>query len=306
MNARKSGVLERIGFFVGGYLMKSYIIALLSVFATQVAFAEAEVESRTFQESPGAGSMQFVEGPANATAQGSMGVGGAASGDVYSRIDALTQELSEMRGRLEEQEHQMQQLNKRQRDLYLDLDKRLGGSTFGPHADASDTEPKNTSSMASALASPSPVAAEENQPTGSEGLSNAALGTNRDEEMAYKAAYELMRVKKYTEATAAFNQMLENTPQGKFAANAHFWLGELAMLAGNNAEAEAQYNAVINHYPTHAKAPDALVKLGMLALDKKHNDVAKELFTRVINEFPDSAAAQVAAKQKLRLEKAGV
>jgi len=288
--------------------MKAIAITLFAVLGFQSVFADADVESRTFQDSPnGSGNMAFVEGPVNRSSQANMGVGA----DPYARIDALNQEVAELRGRLEEQDHQIQQLNKRQRELYLDLEKRFGGMT-PQHTDASDVMPneegKRTFSnetfaqaAGAAAAGDMKTAANDMQSE----LNNAVMGGARDE-AAYKAAYELMRQKKYTEATAAFHQMLENTPHSKHTANVHFWLGELAMLGGNNADAEAEYNQVVNNYPTSPKAPDSLVKLGMLAADKNHGTVAKEFYQRVINEFPDSPAAQVAAKQKLRLEKAGI
>jgi tol-pal system protein YbgF len=51
------------------------------------------------------------------------------------QIEELKQEISELRGLIEVQEHEIQQLKKSQQDFYLDLDKRLGQlQSEGPKA----------------------------------------------------------------------------------------------------------------------------------------------------------------------------
>ena len=45
--------------------------------------------------------------------------------DVLNQIDILQQEIREVRGLLEEQDHEIQLLNQRQEKLYVDLDHRI-------------------------------------------------------------------------------------------------------------------------------------------------------------------------------------
>ena len=46
--------------------------------------------------------------------------------DLLMRLDSLQREVQQLRGEVELQNHAMDALKKRQRDLYLDVDKRLG------------------------------------------------------------------------------------------------------------------------------------------------------------------------------------
>ena len=47
--------------------------------------------------------------------------------DVVLRLDDLQREVRQLRGEVEVQNHALESLKQRQRDLYLDLDNRLGG-----------------------------------------------------------------------------------------------------------------------------------------------------------------------------------
>ena len=47
---------------------------------------------------------------------------------------------------------------------------------------------------------------------------------------AYRAAYALVRGQQFDQAVQAFNQFLQNYPDGRYAPNAHYWLGELYLV----------------------------------------------------------------------------
>ena len=53
---------------------------------------------------------------------------------VAQRLDEIQNNLRELRGRVDELEHNNDALNKQQRDLYNDLDKRLGAAARGAGA----------------------------------------------------------------------------------------------------------------------------------------------------------------------------
>jgi tol-pal system protein YbgF len=57
--------------------------------------------------------------------------------DMLQQIEALQQELSALHGEIEFQNHTLEQLKKRQRDLYTDVDQRLQGLEKGGIADSS-------------------------------------------------------------------------------------------------------------------------------------------------------------------------
>ncbi len=59
--------------------------------------------------------------------QGQPGQGSTAMADLVTRVNELQLEISRLRGELELQAHHIDQLTSGQRDMYMDLDRRLGG-----------------------------------------------------------------------------------------------------------------------------------------------------------------------------------
>jgi TolA-binding protein len=47
--------------------------------------------------------------------------------DLTLRLDAVQRENRELRGEIETLQHQLEQLKRKQRDIYLDIDQRLSG-----------------------------------------------------------------------------------------------------------------------------------------------------------------------------------
>src|SRR6187402_1522220 len=67
----------------------------------------------------------------------------SAESDVYSQIRALQEEVTLLRGLLEEQSYELKQLKQLQLDNYMDLDRRLSGGVrpVTNAENASDTPP---------------------------------------------------------------------------------------------------------------------------------------------------------------------
>jgi tol-pal system protein YbgF len=225
--------------------------------------------------------------------------------DVAAKITALQAEVQTLRGQLEEQTHQLQQLQNQQRTMYTDLDKRLNKETTQPApipeapiihnkiiSKKKDSQPK-TKVISAAPAAPAeaPVAAV--QP-------NVA-----EEQQIYQTAYDLIKAKKFNDAIAALQKMLQKYPAGQFAANAHYWLGELYDLQTKPDLAASEFSAVVQHYPDSPKVADAQLKLGMIyAAQFKWSD-AKTAFKKVITHYPGTATARLAAEQMKQIKLAG-
>ena len=113
---------------------------------------------------------------------------------------------------------------------------------------------------------------------------------------AYRAAYALVRGQEFDAAVDAFTSFLRNFPDGRYAPNAHYWLGELYLVV-DPADPEAarqSFTLLLNEYPDNAKVPDALYKLGRVQYIKGNSVRAREYLDRVIREYPDSSAARLA------------
>ncbi len=105
-----------------------------------------------------------------------------------------------------------------------------------------------------------------------------------------------MRSQQFDAAVDAFRQFLRNYPDGKFAANAHYWLGELYLVISppDPESARQSFMLLVDQYPDNSKVPDALYKLGRVQFMKGNRDRSREFLDRVISEHGDSSAAKLA------------
>ena len=202
-------------------------------------------------------------------------------------VDRLKRENSELRGQVELLKYELEQLKTQQRELYLDIERRLsgdGGQTAAePSAPSAAPEP-----MASEPAPPAPVA-------GSGTTAEAGAG---DEVQAYQAAYELLLPqKKYPEAIAAFRTFLGNYPNGEYADNAQFWLGEAHYANRDYDQAITEFQKLAEAYPTSPKVPDALLKVGYIRYAQGNYDKAREVFNGLIQHYPGTSAAHLAQQR---------
>ena len=243
------------------------------------------------------------------------------------QIEDLKQEISELRGLIEVQEHEIQRLKKSQQDLYLDLDKRMSElrpqepkakrkiSAANDTAESKDNglliedkpaivskEERSTIVLESSKESPptaviETVTKEEHVSTAS--VSNLAPSAEKD---TFESAYKLVRTKRYSEAASGFREYLAKFPQGENAPNAHYWLGEVYMSQwqANKTKKELldkanqEFLNITSKFPTHQKVTDALLKLGLIENEKGNLEAARQYLTEVKDRYPGSAAARIA------------
>lgn len=125
----------------------------------------------------------------------------------------------------------------------------------------------------------------------------------------YENAYNLVLNKRYAEAVPALQAFLTQYPQGQYAPNGHYWLGEVYSLQGRankNAEllnkASVEFMAITTQFPNHQKAMEALLKLGILENDKGNTEAARQYLTHVKERYPGTSVARIASTQLQRLK----
>lgn len=109
-------------------------------------------------------------------------------------------------------------------------------------------------------------------------------GSEKDQ---YQYAYGLLR-QDLDQAEGAFKAFLDQHPEGPFAGNAMYWLGETHYARSNFRDAAAVFVDAYTNFPTSPKASASLLKLGMSlgALGKK--DAACASFSELKTKYPDS------------------
>jgi tol-pal system protein YbgF len=221
-----------------------------------------------------------VAAPAAAPAGGQ--ATGQNLGNLFYQIQLLQQEVMQLNGKVEEQAHELRKLKEQSLERYVDLDRRLSDAAGGVSSTSTNTGSTGGSSSTVATA---PVAAD--------GQSRTAEQPGEGD--AYRAAYALVRGQKFDQAVQGFEQFLQDYPGGKYAPNAHYWLGELYLvIEPPNLESSRQsFTLLLSQYPNNNKAPDALYKLGKVQFMKGNREKAREYLDRVINEYGSTNSSAV-------------
>ena len=166
--------------------------------------------------------------------------------ETLNQINALKQEVRNLRGQVEELQQQLNQQKEAARNQYLDIDGRLNRiESANKPAGGNDQNAPATQPEAGAPAEIVPA------------ISN---GNDRTD---YDAALKSLRGGDYVKSSRSFKAFIERWPKSPLIPNARYWLGESYYATGNYEMAAQQFKQVVDTYPTHPKAADAAVKLRM-------------------------------------------
>jgi tol-pal system protein YbgF len=214
------------------------------------------------------------------------------------QIQQLQQEIQRLNGELEMQKHALDAMNKRQRDLYLDIDQRL--SRLQPGAAAA-------ASPAAGIApppAPVPQAAAVKPPVAPPGAPATPPDPKKEAE-AYQSAFNLLKQGRYPESIKAFRAFLENYPGGSYEDNAKYWLAEASYVNRDFDTALKDFSRVLIDHPKSAKVPGAMLKMGYIFYEQKAWDKSKEILQRLQNDYPGSTEARLGEKRLKRIAKEG-
>lgn len=220
--------------------------------------------------------------------------------DLMERMDRLQNEVQRMLGEMEEQAHSMDSLNKRQRDLYLDIDQRLrkmeeGNKVAVPAMGAFVPAPASTTSPPSSTANSSAAPAQATTSNSSADL--------QQERISYENAFGLLKNGHYDKAVVALKDFVTFYPGGRYSGNAQYWLGEANYVQRNFKQALIEFGKVVKNYSTSPKRADAMLKMGYTYQELGQIDEAKLSLSNVSKSYPDSTAANLAQKRLQELKK---
>ncbi|GAB2690595.1 tol-pal system protein YbgF [Aliiglaciecola sp. 3_MG-2023] len=195
---------------------------------------------------------------------------------IQQQLDEMQNEVSEMRGTLELHNHQLEKILERQRELYLEIDKRIAA------VNSQTTQQQSTANSTT------------NNPVQQPQV-DMPVTTNVSESDAYDRAVNLiLRDKQYDLAIPEFQSFIKTYPNSSYAANAHYWLGQLLFNKQQWESAAEQFQILVSGYPDSSKRADALFKLGVVEQRRDNLARAKQLFEQVLSEYPDSASSRLA------------
>ena len=229
--------------------------------------------------------------------------------DMLNRVEQLQRDVQQLRGDLEVQAHTLEDMQRRQREQYLDIDRRLqqletGQPGVAPAGGVMPAVPP----VVPPPVTPAPVTS---QPpvtpppaTPPPPQAHAATG-GANEQAEYDTALAILREGRYAEATQAFNQFLAANPGSSYADNANYWLGETYYVTRDFDRALQTFSGLVSNYPQSPKVSDSQLKMGYIYYEKQDWAAARRELESVTSNYPGTTTARLAHDRLQRMRKEG-
>ena len=205
--------------------------------------------------------------------------------DLFKDVEQIKADIAKLRGQYEVLTYELEQAQKRQRDLYLDLDSRLRKLEGGPGAvtgtpGATDTAPAVAAGVAPSAQTP------------------ARPGDVAAEQRAYDAALDLFKSGNYSAATSSFQTFTRTYPRSPLAPSAMYWAGNAQYAQKDFRAAITTQRQLLAAFPDSQKVPDALLNIASAQIELGDSAGAKKTLEEIVAKYPTSEAAGK-ARQRL-------
>jgi tol-pal system protein YbgF len=177
-------------------------------------------------------------------------------------IDSQRREIAQLRGQVETLTHEVATLQKRNRDLYADLDARM--KVLEPVATTVDGKPATV---------------------------------DREEQAAYDAAIAQFRSGDFRGAAQALQVFLTRWPKSAYAPSASYWLGNSLYGLKDYRAAIGAQQVVIDRHADSPRAPDALLNIAASYVELKDAVRARAALQKIIADYPNTEASKVAEER---------
>ncbi|NNG83228.1 MULTISPECIES: YbgF trimerization domain-containing protein [Acinetobacter Taxon 24D] len=275
-------------------MLKQHALCVLTLLSSASLYANIPIESRGLSQTsiePSANNVAIDSGATTANVPTNL------NWQIMQKNQQLENDVRALRGKIEEQDNEIEKLKHELTNRYTDLDQRLEllQQKVDPES-ATPEEDNQQDTSPSTVNTPTPVAAK------STTISPAAVSTQANtqpspadlDKAAYTVALDAYKQGGAKKAIAPMKNFIKNNPNSVYISNAYFWLAEfnLAIEPTNYTEAKKNYNIVINQYPNSAKAARALYQLHSIAKDVDRNTIlANQLKTKLLKDYPKSEEA---------------
>ena len=199
--------------------------------------------------------------------------------------EQMGREVAELRGQIEVLTNSVNDLEKRQKDLYLDLDNRLQALEAG----------KGKKPVAAAPIESAKSAADKGEAKADSKPADDPAATLK----AYESALSLFKAGKFKESATAFDKFVKTYPDSDKSPDAQFWLGNSYDMLGDCKQVISSQQKLLAKWPKNSRAPDAMAKIANCQSDLGQKADAQKTLKDLVSKYPDSKAAS-AAKQQLK------
>lgn len=210
----------------------------------------------------------------------------AQGSDLANELEGIKGDVARIRGQIEVLTYELTEAQKRQKDLYVDLDTRMRKLEGGPGTGADAGAPVATLDTAAPGGAPAATPAAPSLP--------ASAG----EQKAYDAALDQFKRGDYAGAITGFQSFVKTYPRSPLAASAQYWVGNAQFARKDYRAAIASQRQLRELWPDSAKVPDALLNIASAQAEMGDSAASRRTLEELIAKYPQSDSA-VKAKQRL-------
>lgn len=232
--------------------------------------------------------------------------------DLANQIDFVRGDLAKLRGQIEVLTYELGEAQKRQRDLYVDLDSRMRKVETTQTAAAAAAQPPVTPPVDPNAPPPSGIGGAVPLTPGTAPVPGGTPGAVASlppggvprasdpaaEQRAYDAALDLFKRGDYTGAIGAFTSYLRTYPRTPLSASAQYWIGNAHFARRDYRAAITAQRTLIANFPDSAKVPDALLNIASAQSELGDTAGARRTLEEIVAKHPQSEAAPK-ARQRL-------
>ena len=228
------------------------------------------------------------------------------------QMEQIRLELSEIRELVENQDHELDMIKQRQRNLYQDMDRRLhdleagGGSSSSSNGNAASFSAPVAPpvSVSASPVSPPVSTAQVNKPVDNQADAGAAAADS-DGRLAYGQAFNLLKEGRYQQAIMAFRDFMQRYPESKYTANAQYWLAEANYVSRDYKTALDEFQLILSKFPESNKVQGAELKIGYTYYEMNDWASARTVLESVKTRYPNTTVARKAEERLQRMKREG-
>ena len=209
--------------------------------------------------------------------------------EMINQNEALTSEVSRLRGQLEEVLETIRQSQERQKKIATDLNSRVGRIETERKTRSGDA-PKKDKALEDRVRE-----LENSLHVLRQALSEASPGIEEDPaQKAYGAAIKEYEAGDYPAAIRHLGAIVDLFPDAVVVPDALYWLGDARWRQRDYAAAITAEEQLLSSHPQSKKAPEALLLIGKAHLALADIEAAKRSWEALVSSHPDSDPARKA------------
>jgi len=215
------------------------------------------------------------------TVQDAVANSGANTSSTTQQIQGISDNMQDMQARVGKLSQQMSDIQ----STLQQINAKVSGGAPPAQQPYAATSGSNPGYGPDSSANQPPVSS---SPAPMQGISGDTLYANALRDM-NSAHYDLSRQE--------FSDYLKNFPDGAFASNSQFYLGEISYYQGQYSRAIEAYDGVILNYPKSSKVAPAMLEKGRALAQTNKKVSATREFRELIRRYPGSDEAKRAASE---------